>query len=83
MEEISLVIRSFPRLAILAVLPMLLGGYYIFVTDASLSSKSIVAVLLVLSLIALFVVPAYWLWVLLLQVAIGIYIVFYLAWTRE
>lgn len=83
MEEITLVIRGFPRLVWLALLPMLLGSYYVFVTDASSSSKSIVAIVLVLSVVALFAVPTYWLWVLLLQVAVGIYIVFYFARTRR
>ena len=84
MEEISELIRILPgRLTALAVLPMVLGCIYIFVTDASLLSKSVVAFLLVLPLIAFLAVPAIWLWVLLLQVAVGVYIVFYLARRRE
>ena len=59
-------------------MPILLSGYFIFVTDASSSSKSVVAVLLVLSLATLFAVPAHWLWPLPLQVAVGIYVVFLL-----
>jgi len=84
MEGISQLINILPsRVVIGAVLPMMLGGYYVFATDASSSSKLVLAGLLVLSLIALLAVPPIWLWVLLLQVAVGIYIVFYLAWTRE
>ena len=83
MEEIFFVVRGFPRLWLGALLPIFLGAYYIFVLDASSSSKSIVAVLLLLSLVMLLALPAYWLWALLLQIAVGIYIAFYLAWKRQ
>ncbi len=83
MEELTLAIRGVPKLGIFALIPIFLSGYYIFVTDASSRSKSIIAVLLVLSFVVLFSVLSYWLMVLLLQVAIGIYIIFYLAWTRK
>jgi uncharacterized membrane protein len=83
MDEITLVIRGFPRFAWIALLPLLLGCYYIFVTEATTSSKSIIAAVLVLSLIILLAVPSYWLWILLLQTAVGIYVVFYLAWNRH
>lgn len=82
MEELFLVIRGFPRLWA-AVIPILLAGYYVLLTDASSGSKSIVAVLLILSIVTLFVLPSYWLWALLVQVALGIYVVLYLAWNRE
>jgi O-antigen/teichoic acid export membrane protein len=65
------------------VLPILLGGYYVFVTDASSISKSFVTVLLVLSVAMLFATPSYWLWALLVQVAVGIFVAFYLAWKRQ
>jgi O-antigen/teichoic acid export membrane protein len=65
------------------VLPILLGGYYVFVTDASSISKSFVTVLLVLSVAMLFAAPSYWLWALLMQVAVGIFVAFYLAWKRQ
>jgi hypothetical protein len=72
-----------PRSLLGAFIPVLLSIYYIFVTDVSPKSKSIVAVLLMLSLITVFVAPAHWLWVLWLQVAVGIYIAFYLIWERR
>ena len=65
------------------LLPLLLGGYYVFATDATTRSKAIVAVLLFVSFTSVFLVPAYWLWALLLQIVIGIYVVFYLAWKRQ
>jgi hypothetical protein len=65
------------------VLPILLGGYYVFVTDASSISKSIVTVLLVLSVATLFAMPSYWLGALLVQIAVGIYVAFYLVWKRQ
>jgi hypothetical protein len=83
MEELTLAIRGVPKLGIFSLIPIFLSGYYIFVTDASSRSKSIIVLLLVLSFVVLFVVPGYWLLVLLLQAAIGIYIIFYLAWTRK
>jgi hypothetical protein len=57
-----------------------LGAYYVFVTDASSYSKTIISVLLMASFAALFVIPSYWFLVLLLHTAIGIYVIFYLAW---
>jgi len=84
MDEFLLVIRAFPKVWVWDLVAIsLLGAYYIFVTDASSSSKTIVAALLTASPVALFLKPNYWLWVLLLHVAVGIYIVFYLAWKRE
>jgi len=82
MEELALVIGSFSRLWIGALIPLFLGCYYVFVTDASLNSKLVVAVLLLVSLAVLFALPSYWLWVLLLQVAVGLYVGFFLAWKR-
>ena len=83
MEEPNLIIGGFPRAWMGTFAPIFLGGYYIFVTDASLSSKLVVGSLLGLSLLVVFAVPTYWLWVLLLQIAVGIYIVFYLAWKKR
>ena len=84
MEEISQLINILPsRVVVGAILPVMLGGYYVSATDASSSSKLVLADLLVLSLIALLAIPAIWLWVLLLQICVGIYTVFYLAWIRE
>ncbi len=65
------------------IAPLLVGSYYVFVADASTRSKAIVALVLVLSLATVLVVPAYWLGCLLLQTAVGIYVVLYLAWTRQ
>ncbi len=83
MEELLLVIRGAPRVWFGDLAAICLVVYYIFVTDASLNSKAIVAVLLAVSLVVLFVKPSYWLWVLLLHVAVGIYIGFCLAWKRQ
>ena len=65
------------------LLPLMLGGYYVFVTEATTRSKAIVAVLLLVSFASMFVVPVYWLWALLLQIGVGVYIAFYLAWKRQ
>jgi len=84
MDELLLVIRVFPIAWVGDFLAIsLLGAYYIFATDASSSSKTIVVALLAASVVALFVKPNYWLWVLLSQVAVGIYIVFYRVWKGE
>ena len=64
-------------------IPLLLGVYYLFVSDASSRSKSVVGALLVLSLVLMFAVPTYWLWALLTQIGVGIYIAFYLTFTRQ
>jgi hypothetical protein len=82
MEELNFLIRGFPRAWAGALVPVILGGYYIFVTDASLTSKSVVGFLFAISLVVVFAAPIYWLWVLLLQVAVGVYIAFYLAWRK-
>ena len=65
------------------LLPLMLGGYYIFVTEATTRSKAIVAVLLLVSFASMFVVPVYWLWALLLQIGVGLYIAFYLVGKRQ
>ena len=65
------------------LLPLMLGGYYVFVTEATTRSKAIVAVLLLVSFTSMFIVPVYWLWALLLQIVVGVYITFYLAWKRQ
>ena len=65
------------------LLPLMLGGYYVFVTEATTRSKAIVAVLLLVSFTSMFIVPVYWLWALLLQIVVGVYIAFYLAWKRQ
>jgi len=64
-------------------LPILLAAYYISVTSASPNSKIIVAVLFGLSFATFFLIPAYWLGGFLLQVAIGIYIAFYLIFEKQ
>lgn len=64
------------------LLPLLLGGYYVFITEATTRSKSVVAVLLCVSLTSMFAVPVYWVWALLLQICVGVYIAFYLALKR-
>ena len=61
------------------LLPLMLGGYYVFVTEATTRSKAIVAVLLLVSFTSMFVVPVYRPWALLLQIGVGVYIAFYLA----
>ena len=66
-----------------SVLPLLLVGYYLFVTDATVSSKTILAVLFGVSVILFFVHPAVWLWAILLQDALGIYIAFYLTLRKQ
>ena len=65
------------------LLPLMLGGYYVFVTEATTRSKAIVAVFLLVSFISMFTVPAYWLWSLLLQIGVGVYIAFYLVWKHQ
>ena len=66
-----------------SVLPLLLVGYYLFVTDATVSSKTILAVLFGVSVVVVFVFPAVWLWAFLLQVAVGIYIAYYLTLRKQ
>ena len=83
MDELLLIIRAAPIMWLGDLVAILLGAYYIFATDASSSSKTIVAALLAASLAALFVKPNYWLWVLLSHVAVGMYVIFYLAWKRQ
>ena len=65
------------------LLPLMLGGYYVFVTEATTRSKAIVAALLFVSFTSMFAVPVYWLWALLLQICVGVYITFYLALKRQ
>jgi hypothetical protein len=84
MDEFLLVIQAFPRMWIWDLMAIsLLGTYYLLVTDASSRSKRIIAALLAASFVTLFIKPNYWFWVLMSHVAVGIYIIFYLAWTRE
>jgi energy-converting hydrogenase Eha subunit G len=66
-----------------SLIPLLLGGYYLFVSDASSRSKGVVGALLVLSFVLMFAVPTYWLWALLAQIGVGIYIAFYLTFKRQ
>ncbi len=80
MDGLTLLVEGFPLKTYL-ILPLLLVGYHIFLTDASPRSKVTIAGLFVLSLAALVVVPRYWLGVLIWQVAVGVYIVFYVRWT--
>ena len=65
------------------LIPLLLGAYYVFVTDASSRSKAAVGTILLVSLFAMFAVPAYWLLALLTQIAVGLYIAFYLTFKRR
>lgn len=81
-EELLLVIQAAPRVWTGDLVALSLGAYYLFATDASSTSKTIVAALFLVSLAALFVKPNYWLWVLLSHVAMSIYIVFYLIWKK-
>lgn len=68
---------------IATLLPLLLGGYYVFVSEATARSRAIVAILFLISFAMLLVVPVYWLWALLLQIAVGLYIVFYFSRKRR
>lgn len=65
------------------LIPILLGTYYIFVTDASSRSKAVVGIVLVLSFSSIFAVPAYWIWAVLTQIAVGLYVAFYLTFKRR
>ena len=64
------------------LLPLLLGSYYVFVTEATTRSKTVVAALLCVSLTPMFAVPVYLHWALLLQISGGVYIAFYLSLKR-
>ena len=68
---------------VVTLLPLMLGGYYIFVMEATTRSKAIVAVLLLVSFTSMFIVPDYWLWALLLQIGVGVYVAFLLVWKRQ
>ena len=60
----------------------LLGAHYLFLTEASPRSKTIIANLLTASFVTLFIRPNYVFGVLLSHVAVIIYIALYLAWIR-
>ena len=65
------------------LIPLLLGAYYVLVTDASSNSKVAVSVLLLVSVFALFAAPAYWIWAVLLQVLVGMHIAFHLTFKNR
>jgi hypothetical protein len=65
------------------LIPLLLGAYYVFVTDASSRSKALVGTILLVSFLAMYAVPTFWLLAVLTQVAVGLYIAFYLALKRR
>jgi len=62
MESIA-EIRSYVYL-----IPLLLGVYYVLVTDASSRSKAAVGIVLLLSFSVIFAAPTYWLWAVLTQI---------------
>jgi hypothetical protein len=53
------------------------------VTDASSRSKALVGTILLVSFLAMYAVPTFWLLAVLTQVAVGLYIAFYLALKRR
>jgi hypothetical protein len=65
------------------LVPLLLGGWYVFVTDASARSKIVVGVLLLLSFFWIFAVPVQWVWALLVQIGVGLYVAFYLTFKKR
>lgn len=65
------------------LLPLMLGAYYVFVTEATTRSKAIVATLFIIAFTLMFAVPVYRQWALLLQLCVGVYMAFYLALKRE
>ena len=75
--------ESFGVRPFMYLIPLLLGAYYVFVTDASSRSKAIVGIVLLLSFLSIFAVPTYWIWALLTQIAVGLYVAFYLTFKRR
>jgi hypothetical protein len=60
------------------VCSIVLGGMYVFGTDASVGSKMLVALFVIASLVMHFVFPALWLIALLIQVIVSIGILLYM-----
>lgn len=65
------------------LIPILLGVYYVLVTDASSKSKAAVGIVLLMSFLSLFAVPTYWIWALLTQIVVGLYVAFYLTFRKR
>lgn len=83
MEESIQLIRGMPKLWLGAFIPIALSIYYVLATDASRKSKLIIAFLLVFTLVVLVMIPVYWLWVLLFQVVVGIYVAICIIWDQR